>query len=58
VEPNEGLPVMQLFALTYPTLAVSAIYCIWQAYLRAQLRKRILPGRVAYMLWVAADGMA
>jgi hypothetical protein len=47
---------MQLFVFTYPTLAVSAIYCIWQAYRRVlALRERVLRERVAYMLWVLAD---
>jgi hypothetical protein len=47
---------MQLFAFTYPTLAISAIYCIWQAYRRAlALRERVLRQRVAYMLWVLAE---
>jgi hypothetical protein len=47
---------MQLFAITYPTLAVSAIYCIWQVYRRAlALRERVLRERVAYMLWVLAE---
>jgi hypothetical protein len=46
---------MQMLALSYPTLAVSAIYCIWQAYRRALLRReRVLSERVAYMLWVLA----
>ena len=47
---------MQLFVFTYPTLAVSAIYCIWQAYRRAlALRDRVLRERVAYMLWILAQ---
>jgi hypothetical protein len=47
---------MQLFVMTYPTLAVSAIYCIWQAYLRTvALRDRVLRERVAYMLWILAE---
>jgi hypothetical protein len=50
---------MQLFAFSYPTLAISSIYCIWQVYLRAQLRREcVLRQRVAYMLWVAANRMA
>ena len=40
---------------TLPTLAVSLIYCLWQAYSRAQLlRHRRLRERIAYMLWVSA----
>jgi hypothetical protein len=38
-------------------LAVSAIYCLYQAYAR-QLqgrRERVLRERVAFMLWVAAS---
>jgi hypothetical protein len=47
---------MQLLAFTYPTLAVSTIYCIWQAYRRALAqRERVLRERVAYMLWVLAE---
>jgi hypothetical protein len=40
---------------TLPTLAVSLIYCLWQAYYRARLlRERTLRERIAYMLWVSA----
>jgi hypothetical protein len=46
---------MNPFITTVPTLAVSAIYCIWQAYIRDQERRRILlRERVALMLWVVA----
>jgi hypothetical protein len=46
---------MPAFALTVPTLAVSAAYCIWNAYRMAMLRRdRVLRDRVAYMLWTAA----
>jgi hypothetical protein len=46
---------MPAFALTIPTLAVSAAYCIWNAYRMALLRQdRVLRERVAYMLWVAS----
>jgi len=43
--------------LAAPTLAVSAIYCLWSAYLRHQhrRRRRVLCDRVAYLLWVVAD---
>jgi hypothetical protein len=38
-----------------PTLALSAIYCLYRAYLHAHLRRRrLLHQRVAYMLWVMA----
>ena len=38
------------------TLAVSMIYCAWQAYRRSRLRhERVLRERVAYMLWVMAQ---
>ena len=38
------------------TLAVSTIYCLWQAYCQVQVRRqRQLRERVAYMLWVAAN---
>ena len=37
------------------TLAVSVIYCVWQAYRRTRYRReRALRERVAYMLWVMA----
>jgi hypothetical protein len=40
---------------TFPTLAVSAIFCIWNAYRQARLRReRLLRQRVAYMLWIVA----
>ena len=42
-----------------PTLAVSMIYCIWQAYVRCQLRREsMLRQRVTYMLWVMASRIA
>jgi hypothetical protein len=42
-----------------PTLALSAIYCLYRAYLHAHLRRRrLLHERVAYMLWVMARGPA
>jgi hypothetical protein len=41
---------------SYPTLAVSAIYCIWHAYLRFRtMQERTLRERVAFMLWVMAN---
>jgi hypothetical protein len=38
------------------TVAVSMIYCLWDAYRRInpQPRHRLLRERVAYMLWVMA----
>ena len=40
---------------TVPTLAVSLIYCLWQAWYRVRLlRERRIRERVAYMLWVSA----
>jgi hypothetical protein len=50
---------MHLLAFSYPTLAVSAIYCIWQVYFRARLRReRTLRERVTYLLWVTANQIA
>jgi hypothetical protein len=48
---------MQPLLLTAPTLAVSAIYCLWSAYRRHQLRRRrrILCDRLACLLWVIAE---
>ena len=47
--------IMQPFITTVPTLAVSVIYCLWQAYARDQQRRRtLLHERVAFMLWTAA----
>jgi hypothetical protein len=44
---------MQPLATAFPALAVSAIFCVWNAYRHAlQRRRRLLCGRVAYMLWV------
>jgi hypothetical protein len=44
------------FIFSCPTLAVSAIYCIWKAYFRVQQKlQRIIHDRVSYMLWVAAN---
>jgi hypothetical protein len=38
------------------TLAVSAIYCIWKVYFRAQQKlQRVIRDRVTYMLWVIAN---
>jgi len=48
---------MQPLLLAAPTLAVSAIYCLWPAYRRHQLRRRrrVLCDRLAYLLWVIAE---
>jgi hypothetical protein len=50
---------MQPLFVAAPTLAVSAIYCLWSAYLRHQVRcrRRALCERLAYMLWVVAERM-
>jgi hypothetical protein len=46
---------MQPLITSAPVLAVSALYCLWNAYRVAQLRRqRRLRERVAYMLWVVA----
>jgi hypothetical protein len=39
-----------------PTLAISAIYCLWhfQAQTVRRRRERLLRDRVAYLLWVTA----
>jgi hypothetical protein len=40
---------------SFPTLAVSVIYCLWQAYRLSRLRReRVLRERVTFMLWVMA----
>ena len=51
---------MQPVLFTVPTLSISLIYCIWNAYVRHQLtqRRRHLHERIAYMLWVAAQQVA
>jgi hypothetical protein len=52
---------MYPLALSFPALAVSAIYCLWQTYQKARLRQedllrgRVLRERVACLLWAAAD---
>jgi hypothetical protein len=48
---------MQPLFVTLPTLAVSAIYCLWSAHLRHELRRRrrVLCDRLAYLLWVVAE---
>ena len=46
---------MNPLAVSLPTLAVSTIFCLWQAYQRDRLRRRrVLCQRVARLLWVAA----
>jgi hypothetical protein len=40
---------------SFPTLAVSIIYCLWQGYRLSQLRhERVLRERVTFMLWAMA----
>jgi hypothetical protein len=50
---------MQAVLCSVPTLAVSAIYCLWHFH-GEQLRRRnrVLRERVAYMLWVVASRAA
>ncbi len=46
---------MQAFVFSVPTLAVSAIYCLWHLQGERLRRRNIqLRQRVAYMLWVMA----
>ncbi len=50
---------MDMFVLSGPTIAVSAIYCAWNGWFTAQRRRqRLLRERVAYMLWMASDRAA
>src|SRR5438445_236457 len=50
-EPR-GTQTMYPLVFSYPTLAVSAIYCIWHAYLRCRVQQdRKLHERVAFLLW-------
>jgi|GEM_PF-4547762 len=47
---------MYPLVMSYPTLAVSAIYCIWNTYLRLRVKQELtLRQRVAFMLWVMAN---
>jgi hypothetical protein len=49
---------MEALVSTVPTLAVSALFCIWSAYRRHVFeRRQRLRERVAHMLWVAAVEM-
>jgi hypothetical protein len=46
---------MNPLAVSLPTLAVSAVFCLWNAYQRDRDRRgRRLRERVAFMVWVAA----
>jgi hypothetical protein len=46
---------MNPLVTTIATLAVSTIFCLWQAYCQVeQRRRRQLRQRVTYMLWTAA----
>ena len=50
---------MQALLCSVPTLAVSAIYCLWQFHGELlRQRNRVLRERVAYMLWVLAQQAA
>ncbi len=50
---------MELLAFSYPTLAVSAIYCLWNMYFRLRLRQeQTLRERVVFMLWTMANQIA
>jgi hypothetical protein len=49
---------MQPFAYAMPTVTVSVIYCIYNAYLRLSQRKeQVLRERVSEMLWSVAMQM-
>jgi hypothetical protein len=46
---------MNTLAVSFPTVAVSAIYCLWHAWQQARGRRdRLLHVRVAYLLWAVA----
>jgi hypothetical protein len=51
---------MNPFLSSAPVLAVSAIFCLYNGYRQALLRQlqrqRRLCERIAYMLWVTANG--
>ena len=50
---------MQALLCSVPTLAVSAIYCLWHVHgEQLRRRQRILRERVAYMLWIMASRAA
>jgi hypothetical protein len=43
---------------SFPTLAVSVIYCLWNAYRLSQWRRRrALRERVTFMLWAMAHDL-
>jgi hypothetical protein len=50
---------MYALAVSFPTVAVSTIYCLWFAYHQARLRQaqreQLLRERVALLLWAAAN---
>jgi hypothetical protein len=49
---------MQPFAYAMPTVTVSVIYCIYNAYMRlAQRKEQVLRERVSEMLWSVAMQM-
>lgn len=46
---------MTVLQISWSTLAVALIFCVWQLYHEIRRRRsRLLRDRVAYMLWVAA----
>ena len=48
---------MELSVSTLAAVAVAGIFCVYQFYVRkTESRKRKLRERVAYMLWVMANG--
>jgi hypothetical protein len=47
---------MNALSISFPAMAVSAIYCLWHAYVEIRLRReRRLCERVAYLLWTVAN---
>jgi hypothetical protein len=47
---------MQTLLVSFPALAVSALYCFWRThYLVRQRRQQQLCERVAHMLWVLSQ---
>lgn len=48
---------METLIASYAALAVAGIFCVYQCYVRKIVsRQRVLRERVAYMLWVMANG--
>ncbi len=48
---------MQPIVANMAALAVASLYYLWRSHHQAQQRRRRLCQRVAYMLWVAAQGV-